>query len=72
MGDINDNDRLIIWGLVAALILLILSFLASALVASIHGATVQSTAGAGAAGAAFLAVIGVLSLYLKRDQDDEG
>ena len=71
MGNRNDNDRLILWGLVTTLILLAGSFLMSLLFLSNRENDLTNTAGASSAGAALLAVIGVLSLYLKRDEETD-
>ena len=72
MGDELDNERLVLWGLVAALILLICTLVFQTLIVfkwvgnGGNGSDAVEAAGISTTSLALLAVIGVLSVFMKR------
>jgi hypothetical protein len=71
MGDKYDNERLVLWGLVAAMVLLIVSLIVNSLIVfdllEDGSLTVDQmeAAGVGTAALALMAVIGALTVYVK-------
>ena len=72
MGDELDNERLVLWGLVSALILLIGTLVVQTLAmfhlvgAGGNGVEAAEAVGISTTSLALLAVIGVLSVFVKR------
>jgi hypothetical protein len=71
MGDKYDNERLVLWGLVTAMVLLIVSLILNSLILfellEDGGLTADQmeAIGVGTAALALMAVIGALAVYVK-------